>query len=100
MRSGAGKGRGVVDATFKLICLAAYAAYILIGCVVCVIGVLYWSSTVLASGLVSALVIISGLGMVGVGAAAIYGIHSDHLILLGVVWCAHPRSQVQNRHPP
>jgi hypothetical protein len=83
-----GKGRGVLDATYKLLCMAMYTAYILIGLSVGVIGVLYWSSTVVASGLVSALLVLSGLVMVGVGAAAIYGIHTDHVFLLSVIWCA------------
>ena len=61
-----------MDATFKLICIAAYAAYVLIGLAVAVVGAVYWSSTLIASGMVSALLIISGIGMVGVGAAACF----------------------------
>ena len=87
MGSGAGAGRGAVDETFKLICIAAYAAYVLIGLAVAVVGVVYWSSTLIASGMVSALLILSGLGMVGVGAAAIYGLVNNDALVLGVVWC-------------
>lgn len=93
MGSGAGKGRGVVDATFKVICMALYATYILMGLTVAVVGVYYWSSTLIASGLVSALLLLSGVAMVGVGSAAIYGIQTDHTFLLSVVWCEATRDR-------
>ena len=91
-----GKGRGALDATFKMLCMAMYAAYVLIGLSVGVIGVLYWSSTAVASGLASALLLLSGLVMVGVGSAAIYGIHTDHVLLLSVVWCAPVAARVHH----
>jgi hypothetical protein len=96
-----GKGQGVVDATFKLICMAVYAAYILIGMGVCIIAVLYWSSTAVASGVVSGLLLLSGFVMIGVGSAAIYGIHKDHVLVLSVVWCApvHARARHTRRSP-
>eukprot|EP01043_Picozoa_sp_COSAG02_P016107 COSAG02_NODE_702_length_18327_cov_85.154597_7_plen_99_part_00 len=93
-----GKGRGALDATFKLLCMAIYAAYVLIGMLVGVVGVLYWQSTAVASGLVSTLVLLSGLSMMCVGAAAIYGIHTDQALLLSVVWCAAVLTRAQH-HP-
>ncbi len=93
-----GKGRGALEATFKLLCMAMYAAYILIGMLVGVVGVLYWQSTVVASGLVSALVLLSGLSMMCVGSAAIYGIHNDQTLLLSVVWYARVFTRAHH-HP-
>lgn len=96
-----GKGQGVVDATFKLICMAVYAAYILVGMGVGIIAVLYWSSTVVASGVVAGLLLLSGCVMIGVGAAALYGIHKDHVLVLSVVWCAsvHARARRSRGFP-
>ena len=67
------RGGGPAAEAAKLICTAAYAVFIVLGACAFATGAVYYSSIAAASSFVALLLVFIGLGMVVVGAAAIYG---------------------------